>query len=250
MEPAGRHKKIVIPHEMTVRGKKLKRYHVEYERDAAQVESMRIHHMGAYAKYPRSKDPKAQELVRRRFLMARAPDIVASSLIAMRLQDDTRPYMVVGGADIMQHYLSRGEGDIENRWVYSGYAHLPLLFIRWGYGEASNKYLPQLIQQIFCQRFQRDQQVWLFFPCAVAHMSQQWKTSLPQELQKIVKLYEVPALSDIQEAEKTSAVSIGEVRDTNPEPAVKDSGLIARQDPEVDRKFSSNKKNTYNKYQK
>jgi len=65
-----------------------------------------------------------------------------------------------------------------------------------------------------------------------------------------VKLYEVPALSDIQEAEKTSAVSIGEVRDTNPEPAVKDSGLIARQDPEVDRKFSSNKKNTYNKYQK
>jgi len=175
-------------------GKTRVQHEVTYIRSEQHEKEMEEVRLGKFSKQPVTRDPTALQLFKNSQQVIITTHLIAKTLTATRIREDSRPYKTLTGGELLADYFDQ---DGESRTLQEGFTHFPSLYIFFGYVDAPNAYLPYLVAQLVGQRFHNASHVWLFVPSTLEQMSVRYKNEALQDLSylPVTRLME---LSDVQ----------------------------------------------------
>lgn len=134
--------------------------------------------LGSLATQATTQDPAVLALLSKGQLVFTTAYDRARTIAATRIRTDISPYKVLTGAEILGKFLSKER--LGTDVLEEGYPDVKHLYLMFGYVEAPNRYLPNLIVQLMGQRFHQGLHCWLFFPHPTDVMINQWGDAFSQ----------------------------------------------------------------------
>jgi len=163
-----------------------------YQRSDEHQEEMEKYRLGPFAGEDPTADTRILKVLRTNHQVFIAPYPVARTITATRLLRESKSHKLLTGSDLLADYLS----DDTSQSLHEGFPQFHQLFLFFGYTEAKNRRLPQIVVQLMGQRFHKGMHSWLFFPDSLARMEEKWGDF--KALSYINQL-EIPKLSDHDE---------------------------------------------------
>lgn len=151
-------------------------------------------HLGVLYSKPVTKDPAYKEVAKNKQMIVTCPYNIAETMIATNLRDTEAHYKWVDGATMLRTYLTRG--DTNSIDILDGFQTLPHLYIWFGYYEAKNQYIPQVVSQIMGARWKSSKHCWIFVPQDQVTMASRWGASFTEL--KYVPWFYIPRFDDLE----------------------------------------------------
>jgi len=157
-------------------GKKRIRYDTIYERSEETAQEMENFRLGSLSTIPTTQDYRIQDLLNKNYNIFVCPHLDAKVICSTRLRQDKRAHKLMTGSQLLADYFDR-DTEGASLDLLGGFPQFKQLFILFGYIEAPNRYIPNLLAQLVGQRFNNGDHVWVFLPKTLVEMSTRWNNS-------------------------------------------------------------------------
>jgi hypothetical protein len=112
--------------------------------------------------------PGIEKITLRDQLVIQAPYLMARRLIRTRIGQDRQLYRILSGTTLLGDYFHSNES------CRSGFPAVKQLFITFGYIEATNRLLHQVLCETVFTRYESGRHFWLIIPQTIEEMANQW----------------------------------------------------------------------------